>query len=56
MSMEGEYDSSNAFAKILRNELPSVTVFEDDDVLVFDGYFSSVYWTHVGDTKIGVRP
>ena len=39
MSMEGEYDRSNVFAKILRNELPSVTVFEDDDVLVLMDIF-----------------
>lgn len=29
------YDDSNVFAKILRGEIPSHKVFEDDDVLVF---------------------
>ncbi len=29
------YDDSNIFAKILRGEIPSHKVFEDDDVLVF---------------------
>lgn len=29
------YDDSNVFAKILRGEIPSHKVYEDDDVLVF---------------------
>jgi len=29
------YDSSNAFAKILRGEIPSVKVYEDDRTLAF---------------------
>ena len=29
------YDPNNIFAKILRGELPSDTVFEDDEVLAF---------------------
>jgi histidine triad (HIT) family protein len=29
------YDSNNVFAKILRGEIPSHKVYEDDDVLVF---------------------
>lgn len=29
------YDDNNVFAKILRNEIPSAKVFENDDVLVF---------------------
>lgn len=29
------YDSDNIFAKILRNEIPSVRVYEDADTLVF---------------------
>jgi histidine triad (HIT) family protein len=29
-----EYDDQNIFAKILRGELPSETVYEDDDTLV----------------------
>ena len=29
------YDSSNVFAKILRGEIPSVKVFEDDKTLAF---------------------
>lgn len=29
------YDPDNIFAKILRNEIPSARVYEDDDTLVF---------------------
>lgn len=35
MSLHGPYDSDNVFAKILRGEIPSVKVWEDDQVLVF---------------------
>lgn len=35
MSLYGAYDSENVFAKILRGQIPSVPVWEDDDVLVF---------------------
>lgn len=34
MSLDGAYDEANVFAKILRGEIPSVAVFEDDQVLV----------------------
>ena len=30
-----EYDPDNIFAKILRGEIPSTKVYEDDDTLVF---------------------
>lgn len=33
--MSGEYDKNNIFAKILRGEIPSHKVYEDDGVLVF---------------------
>ena len=35
MSLDGTYDPSNIFAKILRAEMPAVRVFENDDVLAF---------------------
>ena len=35
MSLAGTYDSDNVFAKILRGEIPSVPVWEDDQVYVF---------------------
>lgn len=33
MSLHGAYDDQNIFAKILRGEIPSVKVFEDEAVL-----------------------
>ena len=35
MSLDGVYDDDNIFAKILRGEIPSARVFEDDHVLAF---------------------
>ncbi|MEL7028037.1 MAG: HIT family protein [Pseudomonadota bacterium] len=35
MSLDTAYDDANIFAKILRGEIPSAKVFEDDDVLSF---------------------
>jgi histidine triad (HIT) family protein len=39
MSLAGEYDSANIFAKILRGEAPCVKIFEDDNVLAFMDIF-----------------
>jgi histidine triad (HIT) family protein len=39
MSLVGEYDGGNIFAKILRGEAPCVKIFEDDDVLAFMDIF-----------------
>ena len=39
MSLLGEYDDNNLFAKILRGEVPSVKVYEDDVVLAFMDLF-----------------
>lgn len=35
MSLEGDYDHGNIFAKILRGDIPSARVFEDDAVFAF---------------------
>jgi histidine triad (HIT) family protein len=35
MSLTGSYDDDNIFAKIIRGEIPSVKIFEDDEVLAF---------------------
>jgi histidine triad (HIT) family protein len=35
MSLHGDYDSQNIFAKIIRGEAPCYKVYEDDDVLAF---------------------
>jgi histidine triad (HIT) family protein len=39
MSLDGVYDPSNIFAKILRGEAPAARVFEDDHVLAFMDVF-----------------
>ena len=39
MTLHAPYDPDNIFAKILRGEIPSVKVWEDDDVLVFMDVF-----------------
>lgn len=39
MSLHGAYDTDNIFAKILRGEIPSVKVWEDDHVLAFMDVF-----------------
>jgi histidine triad (HIT) family protein len=35
MSIDGQYDPDNIFAKIVRGEIPSAKVWEDDQALVF---------------------
>jgi len=39
MSLSGQYDPENIFAKILRGDMPCVKVYEDDDVLSFMDVF-----------------
>lgn len=39
MSLDGAYDPDNVFARILRGELPSVRVWEDDHILAFMDVF-----------------
>ena len=39
MSLEGQYEADNIFAKIVKGEIPSVKVFEDADTLVFMDVF-----------------
>ena len=39
MTLHAPYDSDNIFAKILRGELPNVTVYEDDVALAFMDVF-----------------
>ena len=39
MSLSGKYDDQNIFAKIIRGEMPSVKVFEDDSTLAFMDVF-----------------
>lgn len=39
MSLDGTYDHGNIFAKILRGEIPSARVFEDEHVFAFMDVF-----------------
>jgi histidine triad (HIT) family protein len=39
MTLHAAYDPDNIFAKILKGQIPSVTVWEDDDVLAFMDVF-----------------
>lgn len=39
MTLHAEYDADNIFAKILRGEMPSVKVYEDDVALAFMDVF-----------------
>jgi histidine triad (HIT) family protein len=39
MSLAGDYDGNNIFAKILRGEAPCVKLFEDEHVLAFMDIF-----------------
>jgi histidine triad (HIT) family protein len=39
MSLHGAYDPDNIFARILRGDIPSVKVWEDDQVLAFMDVF-----------------
>jgi histidine triad (HIT) family protein len=43
MSLDGDYDSGNIFARILRGEIPSARVFEDDAVLAFMDAFPQTH-------------
>ena len=33
--MQQSYDENNIFAKLIRGEIPSIRVYEDDDVIAF---------------------
>ena len=39
MSLDGDYDRDNVFARILRGEIPSTRVYEDADVFAFMDLF-----------------
>jgi len=39
MSLDGDYDEDNIFAKIIRDEIPAAKVFEDAHVLAFMDVF-----------------
>ena len=39
MSLDGHYDDTNIFARMLRGEIPAARVFEDDQVFAFMDIF-----------------
>lgn len=43
MSLHGQYDQQNIFAKIIRGEAPCFKLYEDDDVLAFLDLFPQSY-------------
>jgi histidine triad (HIT) family protein len=54
MSLHGTYDDTNLFAKILRGEVPSVKLYEDEAVLAFMDVFPQARG-HVLVVPKGVR-
>ena len=56
MTLHAPYDANNIFAKILRGEMPSVKVFEDDVALAFMDVFPQVEGhTLVIPKRVGAR-
>ncbi|HRJ63221.1 HIT family protein [Brevundimonas sp. UBA2416] len=62
MSLNAPYDPNNIFAKILRGEVPSVTVWEDDHVLAFmdvfpqsDGHVLVISKTSTAQTLLDIE-
>ncbi|WP_043311540.1 HIT family protein [Pseudomonas sp. ML96] len=43
MSLHGQYDAQNIFAKIIRGEAPCYKLYEDEDVLAFLDLFPQSY-------------
>ena len=63
MSLTAAYDPQNVFARILRGELPSVRVWEDEAVLVFmdvfpqsEGHMLVISKTSQAQTLLEVEP
>lgn len=63
MSLHGAYDPDNIFAKILRGDIPSVRVWEDDHVLAFmdvfpqsEGHVLVISKTSTARTILEVEP
>ena len=42
MSLDGDYDEGNIFARILRGEIPAARIYEDEKVLAFMDAFPQV--------------
>ncbi len=63
MTLHAPYDPSNIFAKILRGEIPKVTVWEDEAVLAFmdvfpqsEGHVLIISKTSTARTLLEVEP
>lgn len=63
MSLNAPYDPDNIFARILRGEIPSVAVWEDDHVLAFmdvfpqsEGHVLVVSKTSTAQTLLQIEP
>ena len=63
MSLHAPYDPDNIFAKILRGEIPAVTVWEDDHVLAFmdvfpqsEGHVLIISKTSTARTLLEIEP
>ena len=63
MTLQAPYDPDNIFAKILRGEIPSVKVWEDDHVLAFmdvfpqsEGHVLIVSKTSTARTLLDIEP
>ena len=63
MTLKAPYDPDNIFARILRGEIPSVKVWEDDDVLAFmdvfpqsEGHVLLVSKTSTARTLLEIEP
>jgi histidine triad (HIT) family protein len=63
MSLHAAYDPQNVFARILRGELPSVRVWDDESVLVFmdvfpqsEGHMLVISKTSQAQTLLEVEP
>ena len=63
MTLKAPYDPDNIFAKILRGEIPSVKVWEDDHVLAFmdvfpqsEGHVLLVSKTSTARTLLEIEP
>lgn len=63
MSLHAPYDPDNIFAKILRDEIPAVRVWEDDHVLAFmdvfpqsEGHVLIISKTSTAQTLLEIEP
>lgn len=63
MSLTGAYDPANIFAKILRGEIPSAKVWEDENILAFmdvfpqsEGHVLVIHKTSTAQNLLEISP